>query len=96
MGLRPDKEEAGVKLDRNINRDGKGKYALINLRTNKVEWGIEPEEEFFVIKLKDENACVALDAYSDSALKNGDAEFAFEVKMLASRARHHPLKKKPD
>jgi hypothetical protein len=28
-----------MRLDRNINRDGCGKYALLNLRTNKIEWG---------------------------------------------------------
>lgn len=50
-----------MKLDRNANPDGRGKYALINLRTNTVEWGEEP---FFVIKYKDVFAAPALRAYA--------------------------------
>lgn len=84
-----------MKLDRNINPNGMGKYALINLRTNKIEWGNTPEDEFFVIKLKDKYASAALDAYAKSCLKD-DPEFAKEVHELASKAMFHPLKKKPD
>lgn len=51
-----------MKLDRNINHDGRGKYALINLRTNKVEWG--EEGQFFVLKYKDIFAEAALRAYA--------------------------------
>lgn len=43
-----------MKLDRNINPNRRGKYALLNLRTNKIEWGeVGSDEEFLVIKLKD-------------------------------------------
>jgi hypothetical protein len=47
-----------MKLDRNTNVDGKGKYALINLRTNKIEYGNENNNQFFVMKYKD---CFAVD-----------------------------------
>ena len=53
-----------MKLDRNVNPDGKGKYALINLRTNQVQWG--DGDQFFVIKYKDEFAAPALRAYADA------------------------------
>lgn len=55
-----------MKLDRNINPDGKGKYALLNLRKNTIEWGNEPGNQFFVIKLKDRFAAPALKAYADA------------------------------
>lgn len=70
-----------MRLDRNINPDGRGKYALINLRTNKVEWGgPTAEEQFFVLKLKDEFAAPALRAYAEAvrtkaAEIEGSAEF---------------------
>lgn len=53
-----------MRLDRNINSDRMGKYALINLRTNKVEWG--DDDQFFVIKYKDKFAAKALAAYSEA------------------------------
>lgn len=84
-----------MKLDRNINPDGKGKYALLNLRTNKIEWGVTPDEEFFVIKLKDKYAAPALDAYAKACVKD-DAEYAYEINQLASRAATHPLSRRPD
>jgi hypothetical protein len=34
-----------MKLDRNINPDGKGKYALINLRKNTIEWSVSDDSE---------------------------------------------------
>ena len=75
-----------MKLDRNINSDGKGKYALINLRTNKVEWGVvDSEEEFFVLKLKDRHSMVALIAYANS-VREIDQEFADEVLELVARS----------
>jgi len=109
-----------MKLDRNVNLDGKGKYALINIRkldsfplicganvgqkfylvpVETVEWGNTPETEFFVIKLKDENAGAALLAYSQAVLRSPhpDPEFANEVYELAMRSGPlHPLCKKPD
>ena len=85
-----------MKLDRNSNPDGKGKYTLINNRTNKVEYGDTPEDEFFVIKLKDKYANAALAAYSDAA-RADDPEYADEVLRLALRAGvHHTLCKMPD
>ncbi len=75
-----------MKLDRNANEDGKGKYALIKLReaelqegmsTNctpvvtvplsAVDFGCTPDSEFFVIRLRDKHAGVALCAYAMSA-----------------------------
>lgn len=62
-----------MKLDRNINPDGRGKYALINLRTNQVQWGGADGEQFFVLKYKDRFAAPALRAYAkackDEAVK---------------------------
>jgi hypothetical protein len=53
-----------MRLDRNTNPDGKGKYALINLRTNQIQWGGEGGEQFFVMKYKDKFAAPALRAYA--------------------------------
>jgi len=86
-----------MKLDRNKNTNGLGKYALLNLRRNTVEWG-EPmsSQEFFVIKLKDKHAEAALLAYAESVQKE-DPEFASEIKELASRAgENNPWCKSPD
>ena len=57
-----------MKLDRNVNPDGRGKYALINLRTNKVEWGGEGGQQFFVLKYKDKFAAPALRAYAKAVM----------------------------
>jgi hypothetical protein len=86
-----------MKLDRNVNKDGLGKYALINLRTNKIEWGRAGEEdEFFVIKLKDVNAHAALRAYAKAA-RVFDSEFADEIDALAERSGvRSPFAKVPD
>lgn len=84
-----------MKLDRNINADGKGKYALINLRTNKIEWGDSEDDEFFVIKLKDKHAAAALRAYAGSVYCD-DEEFAKEIDELVERAYKHKFKKSPD
>lgn len=88
-----------MKLDRNKNPDGKGKYALINLRTNTIQWGGgEPGEQFFVLKYKDKFAHFALTAYADavareaSSLKSDDPmqrellEFAAEIQAEAQAA----------
>lgn len=93
-----------MKLDRNTNPDGRGKYALINLRTNKVEWG--GEDQFFVVKYKDRFAADALFAYANAcryyAENCGDPEehreyheFADEVEREAVRARNWPNRKLP-
>lgn len=86
-----------MKMDRNQNPSGMGKYALINLRTNQVQWGaIGDADEFFVIKLKDKHARVALKAYAQSAVLD-DPEWAQEVYDLAERAGpSHPFCKVPD
>lgn len=57
-----------MRLDRNVNPDGRGKYAIINLRTSRVEWG-GPDAQFFVIKYKDKFAAAALKAYAEAVLK---------------------------
>lgn len=85
-----------MKLDRNINKNRTGKYALLNLRKNKIEWGpVGSDEEFFVIKLKDQCATKALYAYALEAQKF-DQEWADEVMEMAQRAAKHPNSKKPD
>lgn len=86
-----------MRLERNISRDSKGKFAVINLRKNTVEWG-EPNtrEEFFVIKLKDKYARVALEAYA-AAAKFDDPEYAKDVAELAARSGDkNPFCKRPD
>lgn len=87
-----------MKLDRNVNQDGRGKYALINLRTNKVEWGGDGGDQFFVLKYKDIFAAPALQAYAkacrDYAAISGAGtnqqraliEFAAEVEREAEQA----------
>lgn len=90
-----------MKLDRNVNPDGRGKYALINLRKNTVEWGSD-EDQFFVIKYKDRFAAMALFAYADAVQKQVAAwmdagkvpdtcrelsEYATEIYREAERAK---------
>jgi len=70
-----------MKLDRNINPDGKGKYALINLRKNIVEWG-GGDGQFFVIKYKDIFAAPALKAYANAVFKA-----VLEKRRIADRYR---------
>lgn len=86
-----------MELLRNSNPNGLGKYAVINLQTNQVEWGLPGDpNEFFVIKLKDRYAQSALLAYADAALAD-DPQYAQAVRELASRAGpSHPLCKTPD
>ena len=117
-----------MKLDRDINKDGSNKYAIINLRklnalsgskdTNPeladtistieealnllenigvLEWGNKyAPDEFFVIKLKDENADAALIAYAASAEKK-DPEYAAGIISLIERAgKNNPFCKTPD
>lgn len=86
-----------MKMDRNINPDGRGKYALLNLRTNQVQWGLVGEEdEFFVIKLKDKYARDALLAYARAAYAD-DIDWSMEVADLAERAgAQSPFCKAPD
>ena len=99
-----------MKLDRNINPDGSGKYALINLRTQKIEWGNTPATEFFVIKIKDRFAEQAFHGYikaiRDYIRKNPDnlsdkelnslEEYKVEIMGLRLKAKFHPDMKTPD
>ena len=122
-----------MKLDHNTNPDGRGKYALINLRKlqaplqgaciempdgsrfyhipeDAVEWGNTVADEFFVLKLKDRFAGVALRAYAAAVLAHSEdlrrhavpqagewEEYAEEIDNLADRAGlNHPLCKLPD
>ena len=87
-----------MKLDRNINPDGLGKYRLWDER--KQAWvddcGVGEEHEFFVIMLKDRHAEDALVAYANS-IQGRDMEFAVDVMDLANRAGHRsPFCKDPD
>lgn len=98
-----------MKLDRNINPDGKGKYALLNLRKNTVEWGTEPEGQFFVIKYKDFFAVPALKAYAKAVLAEAERltasgwhsqakelyEFALEMESEVQLAMNYNSKKVP-
>lgn len=104
-------------LDRNINSDGKGKYALVNLRKiegnpqtaeelaaailknpEAVEFGrVGEQDEFFVIKLKDEYAQAALSEYGHKAWADGDEVYARQIYEMSSRSGpNHPHCKKPD
>jgi len=104
-----------MQLDRNLNPDGRGKYALIKLRDTKstlgeinrafidhvqngamaVDFGNTPDSEFFVIRLKDKYAAVALAAYAMAAHKD-DPEYGRAIFDLAFRAADHPHTRKPD
>ena len=87
-----------MKLDRNINADGRDKYELRNLRTGEIvtDCGPGEEHEFFVIMLKDRHAQAALDAYADDIV-GVDQEFSREVDELARRAGpDSPFCQKPD
>lgn len=96
--LRQSQPEGQMKLDRNIHADGRGKYALINLRQGGkgmpgrevTDCGPGEEHEYFVIMLKDRHAQAALDAYADSIGKT-DPEFAAEVRDLADRSGERSL-----
>ncbi len=107
-----------MKLDRSINPDGRGKYALIRLRAfdampldvanrahtcigelerlGMIDWGeVGTPSEFFVIKLRDAYARLALLAYSYTV--KGDPEYAEDVRELAERAgERSPHCKEPD
>jgi hypothetical protein len=76
-----------VKLDRNINLSGLGKYRLWNERDQAWvdDCGPGEEHEYFVIMLKDRNAQSPLDAYA-TMIGGRDPEFSAEVRQLADRA----------
>ena len=100
-----------MKLDRNIPKLNRRKYALIKLRvglpfkespgsewrvpSNAVDFGNSPDTDFFVIRLKDKYSYDALRAYSLAAAVD-DPEYAQEIMDLAHIAKKHPSKRKPD
>lgn len=97
-----------MKLDRNIEKNkGRGKYALINLRTNKIEFGNKgDDDEFFVIKLKDQFANFALAGYrrgleshhyEDKETEKEMMEFSRELLEMEQRSGpNNPNCKLPD
>lgn len=110
-----------MKLDRNTNKGGRGKYALVLMREipephpatarqvraiegaidtlnheGCLDYGDAPDNEFFVIRLKDKYAGAALRAYSNAAWLDGQKEWSCEVEQLAIRAEKHPRSKRPD
>jgi len=76
-----------MRLERNINADGFGKYSLVNHKKDgELEHGMPgTKDEFFVIKLKDLHAKAALLAYAKSA-EFYDSEYAADIRDLAARA----------
>lgn len=115
-----------MKLDRNINGNGRGKYALLKLRkldeftppddpfqqvaspiadaiktledAGILDWGITgTEAEFMLIRLRDKYAPGALYEYALAAERDGETEFAAEVRAMAHRSGlMSPWCKKPD
>lgn len=99
-----------MKLDRDTNKDGRGKYALIKLRNlpgatpcsiaesmveggfnaedvyNSLDFGDEPNGEFFVIRLKDKYALQAIYAYIDAVA--ADAMAIIKKGVCASPEEH--------
>jgi hypothetical protein len=77
---------------------GPGKYSIIeNQRGGRVVLNGDPEDDFFVIKLKDRNAPGALEAYAASARDSGQMALATYVESLAARSGDaHPSCKSPD
>lgn len=104
-----------MKLDRNTNPNGHGKYAVLKLRSGiadghsnasacvnllkqsgALNFGTEPGEEFFVIKLRDKYAANALLAYARAAEADGETEYADEINDLAVKSAGLSNRKKPD
>lgn len=87
-----------MRLKRNTTPDGMCKYSLIeHEKGDRVEHGLPgTEDEFFVIKLKDRHASVALIAYAQS-IYEADPEFSQDIMNLAYRSGpFHPNCKEPD
>lgn len=87
-----------MRLDRNANHDGLGKYRLWDER--KQAWvddcGRGDAHEFFVIMLADRHSLPALGAYAAS-ITHTDTEFADEVRDLMDRAgKNSRFCKEPD
>ncbi len=101
-----------MKLDRNINPNGRGKYALILLREAQIRT-LTPAGGPFVIDqehvdfgdTEDTDFFVIRlkDKYAAKALKAyaeaaeaDDPEYADEVNALAQKASEHPRRRMPD
>lgn len=67
-------------------------------RLGVLDWGFsETESEFFVIRLKDEYAKSALEAYARAAYDDGNTEWAGEIEQLCNRSGPNSLwRKRPD
>lgn len=72
--------------------------ALESLRLlGVVDYGYERENEFFVLRLRDQYSDDALYRYSLSARYDGESDYALQIEALAARAGvNHPNCKKPD
>lgn len=64
--------------------------------TSAIDYGDTTDSDFFVIRLKDKYAAVALEAYASKAREDGQTEYAAEIMALALNARNHPNQKQPD
>lgn len=60
-----------------------------------VDFGDTEDSDFFVIRIKDKYAAMALQAYADAA-REDDPEYADEIVDLARVALNHPNRKRPD
>lgn len=85
-----------MRLDRYSGEAG-GKFSIIENRKGRIIHIGDPEDDFFVLKLKDRNTKPALLAYAAAAEASGDAELAADVRRLAAGAGvDHPHGKQPD
>jgi hypothetical protein len=85
-----------MRLDRFTSIDKRGRFSVIDNRTRRVVHNGDPEDDFFVIKLKDRFAAPALLAYAAAAEASGDDELAADVRLLVRMADQHPRRKRPD
>lgn len=69
--------------------------SLVMVQESAVDFGDTQDSDFFVIRLKDKYAGVALRAYANEARKD-DPEYAAEIDSLALDADAHPNRKMPD
>lgn len=62
-----------------------------------IDYGDQPGNEFFVLRLKDQYSDDALYRYSLSARYDGESDYALQIEELANHAGvNHPNCKKPD
>lgn len=55
-----------------------------------LDFGENPDTQFFTIRIKDKNAAAALAAYAFAAQQNGDSELARDVHRLSILASEYP------